>query len=194
MIAAMKTRLLVLAPAAMLLASIGLAQQMYRWVDKDGKVHYTQQPPPSGAASSVESRRATAPGAGTPQLPFALAQAMKNFPVVVYVAPECKEGCPELRELLTRRGVPYREVNVADLKAHEQLKKATGDTKVPAMTVGSLVQKGFEPDAVNNVLDTAGYPRTPSFTGKPPALPEPADKDAKAAAKDAKPAARDARR
>jgi hypothetical protein len=37
------------------------AAQMYKWVDKDGKVHYTQTPPPSTAAASVKSVSIAAP-------------------------------------------------------------------------------------------------------------------------------------
>ena len=37
-----------------------MADQVYRWVDKDGKVHYSQTPPP-GAATGVESLQVNAP-------------------------------------------------------------------------------------------------------------------------------------
>jgi glutaredoxin len=148
------------------------AQQLYRWVDKDGGVHYTQQPPPREAAKSVEQRKI---GKGSVvesnQVPFALQQAMKNYPVTLYTSPTCKQGCPEAKDLLNKRGVPFREFSVFDPASNEQLKKATGDNKVPTLTVGTVVQKGYEPDAIHSALDTAGYPRTPSFTGKPPALP-----------------------
>ena len=47
-------RRLAIAVAAMLVAATAGAQ-MYRWVDKDGKVHYTDTPPPA-AAKSAEKR------------------------------------------------------------------------------------------------------------------------------------------
>jgi glutaredoxin len=146
------------------------AQQLYRWVDKDGRVHYTQQPPPRGAAKSVQQKNLGATGpveSGTAS--YALQQAMKNYPVTLYTAPGCKEGCPETRQLLDKRGVPFREVAVTDENASQALKKATGDNKVPALIVGSVVQIGYEPQAIQNALDTAGYPRTPAYSGKPPA-------------------------
>ena len=51
-------RKLAIAVAAMLVAATAGAQ-MYRWVDKDGKVHYTDTPPP-GAAKDVQKRGAAA--------------------------------------------------------------------------------------------------------------------------------------
>jgi glutaredoxin len=148
------------------------AQQLYRWVDKDGRVHYTQVPPPRGAAKNVQPRNL---GSGSPvessEPSYVLQQAMKNYPVMFYTAPNCKEGCPETRQLLDRRGVPYREINVADQRTSDALKTATGDNNVPALVVGSRIQVGYVPQAMQNLLDAAGYPRTPAFTGKPPAPP-----------------------
>ncbi len=162
------------------------AQQMYRWVDKDGRVHYSQTPPAPSDAKQVEQRKISAPAAGDGQLPFALAQAMKNYPVVLYPAPDCKQGCPEARALLAKRGVPFREVSVSGPESIEQLKKASGDDKVPVMTAGILVQKGYEANAFNDVLDNAGYPRTPAAGVKLPSpTPAPAQPAASAAPGDA---------
>jgi len=40
----------ILLPLLMLLLSLSAQGQMYKWVDKDGKTQYTDQPPPPGAA------------------------------------------------------------------------------------------------------------------------------------------------
>lgn len=160
------------------------AQQMYRWVDKNGKINYTQDPPPKDAAKSVQQRRlnSSGPAEGSQQIPFAVRQAMDNFPVTLYTSPECAQGCKEAKDLLARRGVPYREVSIADQASSDTLKKVTGDTRVPAMQVGRALEKGFEEGAYNAALDLAGYPRTSQFTGKPPVLssPKPAAKPAAA--------------
>ena len=161
------------------------AQQMYRWVDKDGKVHYTQNPPPRDAAKSVQQRRLNpgGPADGSEQMPFAVRQAVANFPVTLFTSPDCPRGCAEARALLAKRGVPYREISVSDEASVETLKKLTGDTRVPAMQVGRTVEKGFEEAAFNNALDSAGYPQTSLFVGKPPVLssPKPPPKPAPAA-------------
>jgi glutaredoxin len=154
------------APLAATLLALGLAiafmaqaQQLYRWVDKDGHVHYTQQPPPREAAKSVESRRLSGSVVEAPK-PYALEQATKNYPVTLYTSDSCKEGCVEARELLKTRGIPFKEVAVGDVSTFEQLKKVTGDNKVPALTVGTDVRHGFDESAYHAALDAAGYPRS----------------------------------
>jgi glutaredoxin len=151
---------LAIAVAAMFVAATAGAQ-MYRWVDKDGKVHYTDTPPPA-AAKSVQKRSGAPAAADTgPATPYAVQQAAKNFPVVVYTASNCGAPCAEGKALLAARGVPYREVAVgpdAGVSA-EELKKVTGGDTVPVMVVGRTPTRGFEPDAWNTALDAAGYPR-----------------------------------
>ncbi|HVT35094.1 MAG TPA: DUF4124 domain-containing protein [Nevskiaceae bacterium] len=56
----------------LLLPALASAGEMYRWVDKDGTVHYTQTPPPSGTegADKIKDRAppATAPRSGLQKL------------------------------------------------------------------------------------------------------------------------------
>lgn len=152
----MKTLLLL----ALLLATASASAQMYRWVDQSGKVHYTDTPPPPAAAKSVEKKKLVSSVIETSQLPFQLQEAMRNYPVTLYTSPSCKEGCPQARELLAKRGVPFREISVTDEDSNALLKKATGANQVPTLTVGSQVQIGYEPAVFNGLLDTATYPKT----------------------------------
>jgi hypothetical protein len=46
----------------MLMASAASYAQMYKWVDKDGKTHYTDTPPPSDAKSVTPPPAVRAPG------------------------------------------------------------------------------------------------------------------------------------
>jgi glutaredoxin len=154
-------RKLAIAVAAMFVAATAGAQ-MYRWVDKDGKVHYTDTPPP--AASKGVQKRGTAPAPTDtgPAAPYAVQQAAKNFPVVVYTSSNCGQPCTDGKALLATRGVPYREVAVgpgSDMSA-EDLKKATGGDTVPVMMVGRSKSLGFETEMWRNALDAGGYPRS----------------------------------
>jgi len=158
---------LAIALAAML-AAAGAGAQMYRWVDKDGKVYYTDSPPPA-AAKSVQ-KRAGAPAApaeagGAAGVPYSVQQAAKNFPVVVYTSSNCGPPCADGKALLAARGVPYREIAVGpDTKlSSDDLKAATGGTTVPVMMVGKSPTRGFETDMWHSALDAGGYPR-----GAPP--------------------------
>jgi glutaredoxin len=151
----------ILAAAAALLFATAVAAQAYRWVDKDGKVHYTQTPPPPSQATSVQKRSAggSVVESGS-QLPYATQQAAKSHPVTLYTAEVCTDACRDARALLAQRGVPFREVAVADEKSREELKRVAGSDVVPVLVIGKQVTKGYLADTWHTALDSAGYPRS----------------------------------
>ena len=153
--------------AALLLLPVLGQAQMYRWVDDSGKVHYSDRAPASGA-KNLEKRAVPARQDSSAGLPYALQQAIGNFPVALYTSEACKDACARARELLNKRGVPYSEVTVTDEADLAQLKKLTGDHAVPVMTVGRVVYKGFESGVYTTALDNAGYP---SSSLLPPGVP-----------------------
>ena len=141
------------------------AQQMYRWVDKDGRVTYSQNPPPTGAAKSVQQRRMTSSVVEGSDLPYAAQVAMKNFPVTLYTAPDCGDPCKNGRDMLSKRGIPFKEIVAGDDQSIELLRKFSGGTRVPALQVGKQALSGFEASAWKSALDDAGYPSSiPTFT------------------------------
>ena len=157
---------------AMSLASTAVAQ-VYKWVDKDGKVHYTDSPPPLDAKKS-EQKRFVPSVIDTDKLPASVATAVKNNPVVLYTS-DCGPICASARAYLDRRGIPATTRNpTTDPAAAEQLQKLAGGLNVPTLTIGSEVLKGYEENTWAAALDTAGYPRTnpglrPDALGKEPA-------------------------
>lgn len=156
--------------ALLALSSLAVHAQLYRWTDSTGRTHVTDTPPPSDA-KGVQKRAASAPAAESSSEPYALRQALKDFPVTLYTLPKC-EGCTQARKLLNMRGIPFAEKTV---ESEEQLKKATGATGVPALVVGSDIVTGFEEGAYNRSLDVAGYPRAGILKPRnqqPPAPPK----------------------
>jgi glutaredoxin len=153
---------------AILLLLPALAQaQMYRWVDESGKVHYSDQVPPSDARD-VQKKSAPRGDSSTPALPFALQQAIKNFPVTLYTSATC-DPCAQARELLNARGVPYKEIGIVDKQGLENLKELAGTTVVPILTVGRDLYKGYDSSNFHTALDNAGYPRTSQLPAGAPA-------------------------
>jgi len=131
--------------------------QVYRWTDADGKVHYTQTPPPP-QAKGVQ-RKDFRPGAPEPvDLPYATQVAAKNFPVKLYTQPDCGSPCDQARASLVRRAVPFREISVVSEKEIDEVKSLSGREELPLLVVGSLVQTGFQESRLSSLLDTAGYP------------------------------------
>ncbi len=157
-----------------LLASLAAGAQstLYRWVDKDGRVHFTDTPPPGDAKGATQKRFGQA--ADEQPLPFATQTAMKRSPVMLWVAPNC-EPCTQGRQLLSTRGVPFSERDVqANVETQAAFKAVSGDLNVPVLEVGGNRIKGFEEGQWSAALDAAGYPRERTY-GQPPTRPTIAD-------------------
>ena len=154
MLRSMLTMLLLLSSAA------ALADGLYRWVDKDGKVHYGDAPPITPGQQS-EKRKLAAPAPDARPPSYETQIAAKNFPVSLYTAPKCGQLCDDARKLLSARGIPFSEISVNDSKRQEELVRLVGAAELPAMLVGKQVHKGFEAGLYNTALDVAGYGKSP---------------------------------
>ncbi|HTP62330.1 MAG TPA: glutaredoxin family protein [Burkholderiales bacterium] len=156
--------------------SAGVVQaQQYRWTDDKGNVRYTGTPPPAGAKNVQKLDTAAATDAPAEQVPFEVARLQKDFPVTLYTAPSCKEGCDMARGALNKRGVPFKEVQVWNPETADQLKQVSAAAEVPTLVVGRYVQRGFEQGGYDELLDSAGYPKAgqvPPRSQKAPAPPE----------------------
>ena len=69
----MKSPVQIFVAIAVLLATATVAAQVYKWVDKDGQVQYTDTPPPPGAAK-IEAKKINSTVA-SPTSPIAAAAA-----------------------------------------------------------------------------------------------------------------------
>jgi glutaredoxin len=147
-----------------LLAFVLTAQaQLYRWTDESGKVHYSDTPPPANARN-VQKMGSARPGgaeaATAKQQPYALQQAVKNFPVLVYTSKDCGDPCKKGIDFLKKRGVPFTEKDVAKQDEIDALIKLAGAARVPVMVVGVAIEKDYEEQSWSAALDTAGYPKS----------------------------------
>jgi glutaredoxin len=155
----------ILLAVALCTFALGAGAQMYRWTDDQGRVNITGTPPPASAkdVKRIEGGASSAPAAAEPettgQQSYVLRQAQSKYPVTLYTIPNC-EGCNAARTLLNARGVPFKEVSLTEAGQMDEFKKAVGGNTVPAMIVGSTVQKGFEEGSYQALLDAAGYPVT----------------------------------
>ena len=153
--------------AAVLAATNVNAQTTYRWIDKaTGKVVFSDQPPPPGAQQVVtkgsEKREDASP------VSYATKQAAEKYPVTLYTAANCIDECKQARDLLNKRGVPFSEKMISTKEEEAELAKRLGSSAgLPSIFVGSQSIRGIEPESWNNLLDLAGYPKTPAFGAKP---------------------------
>jgi len=148
--------------------------QQYRWVDEKGRVHYTDTPPPPSAR---DAQKTTLKGSELGQQEsYEMMEAVRKAPVTLYTFTECQAPCQMARDVLNKRGVPFREKQVSNQQMLDELQKVSGGTNVPVLVVGAQIEKTASPDAFNQALDIAGYPR--AGVARPrnqqaPAKPEP---------------------
>lgn len=179
-----------LALATLLALATGSAvAQVYRIVGPDGRVTFSDQPPPdpgarSTAATGAAGRSGEAGGAGA--LPYELRQVAQRYPVIFYTGPDCAP-CAAGRNYLNSRGIPYTEKTVSTALDAAALQRLTGGTSLPTLTVGSQVLNGFSEIEWAQYLNAAGYPassqlpsgwRTPAATPLTAAAPAPAPRPA----------------
>jgi glutaredoxin len=157
---------------AILLAALSMPAHaaMYKWVDAQGRVQYTDTPPPPNAKKVEEQKiiRNTIQTTGTP---FAVQDAAKRNPVTVWIS-DCGDLCNRARDFLAKRGIPHSVRNPSQQSEQEAWKRASGgDNSVPLLIVGGLKTiKGYDENEWHAALDSAGYPRNaPSL--KPQAIP-----------------------
>jgi glutaredoxin len=173
----MKTHTVITLLAAGLWLALGAgslqAQTLYRNVGPDGRVSFSDVPPPGGPAKAAPGGPGGAPASATSPLPYELQQVASRYPVTLYTAEACAP-CASGRNLLNGRGIPFTERTVSTPDDAAALQRLSGDNSLPLLTVGGQQIKGFSDLEWGQFLDAAGYPKTsqlPANYRAPPATP-----------------------
>ncbi len=146
--------------AASLFAAAAHAQQVYRIVGPDGKVTFSDQPPPASSGAKVTAGSSDAVAAtANASLPFELRRIVGQYPVTLYTGENCSP-CGSARSMLSARGIPFSEKTVISNNDRQALERLSGDSSLPLLTIGSQQLKGFSDSEWTQFLDAAGYPKT----------------------------------
>ncbi len=146
--------------AAGIFHSTSQAQAVYRIVGPDGKVTFSDQPPPASSKAKVTAAAADgSKGVASASLPFELRGVASKYPVTLYSGENCNP-CASARSLLTTRGIPFTEKTVTTSEDAQALQRLSGDTSLPFLTIGSQQLKGFSDAEWTQFLDAAGYPKS----------------------------------
>jgi glutaredoxin len=138
----------------MLAAGHLYAQQVYKSVDKNGRVTYSEVPPLPGSGDKL-----TADSASSGSLPYALQQVVSRYPVTLYTTAECSP-CINARLMLTQRGVPFTERTVSSDDDIAAYKRLNSENNFPLVTIATQQLKGYEEGEWTKYLDAAGYPKS----------------------------------
>ena len=139
------------------LLAVGAAQAQYKSVGPDGRVTYSDVPPPPTA--KVVEQKKLAGGTSAIALPFELQQATTRYPVTLYTGDKCAP-CDEGRSYLRARGVPFNERTVTSDEDLALFKQQSPDGTAPVIAVGGRRSIGYAQAAWAGLLDSAGYPAT----------------------------------
>jgi glutaredoxin len=146
---------LVAIQAVLMLAAGHLyAQQVYKSIDKNGRVTYSETPPLPGSGDKL-----TGDSAPTASLPYSLQQVASRYPVTLYTTADCGP-CINARLMLTQRGVPFKELTVSSNEDIAAYKKLNSDNNFPLVTIAAQQLKGYEETELTKYLDAAGYPKS----------------------------------
>src|SRR6202171_475651 len=159
---------------ALFLLISGLAaaqvQQVYRYIDLDGRVVYSDKPPPP-TAKDAQAKRIGANSIETSDLSYATAQAQERYPVTLYSF-SCGVVCDTAQGVLNKRGVPHTVIDVSVGDGAERLKRLSGGLDAPTIQVGDQYATGFNEGQWQGMFNHAGYPKTPpprtTPVGRPP--------------------------
>jgi glutaredoxin len=130
------------------------AQQVYKSIDKNGRVTYSETPPLPGSGDKL-----TGDSAAGASLPYALQQVVSRYPVTLYTTADCGP-CINARLMLTQRGVPFTERTVSSNEDISAYKKLNSDNNFPFATIAAQQLKGYEEGEWTKYLDAAGYPKS----------------------------------
>jgi hypothetical protein len=155
-------RLVALMLAVLCGSSVAVAQmqQVYRYIDADGRVVYSDKPPPANAREA-QAKRIGRNTIETSTLSYTAALAQERYPVTLYTF-GCGTVCDTASSLLNKRGVPHTVVDVGQGDGAEKLKRLTGGLDAPALQVGDQFTTGFNENRWQSMLTEAGYPQTPA--------------------------------
>jgi hypothetical protein len=133
--------------------------QVYRYIDTDGHVVYSDRPPPP-TAKDAQAKRVGPNSIETSALSFSTQQAQERYPVTLYSF-ACGVICDTAQGVLNKRGVPHSLVDVGQSDGADKLKKLTGGLDAPTLQVGDQYAVGFNETRWQGMLTDAGYPKTP---------------------------------
>ncbi len=129
---------------------------VFECLDAEGAAFFADRCPPGTTQASQKRILGVLREEGTDVQALA-----EERPVTLYAVPVC-DACDLVRNQLQKRQIPFTEKDASsDLEVQNALKAAAGGLTVPAVTIADQVITGYNKQALDGALDTAGYPPAP---------------------------------
>jgi glutaredoxin len=144
----------ILALCALLAGIPADAQPIYRWVDGNGRVQYTDKPPPGVQARPVADRINSY--SGTPTVSGSASAGATRPDIKMYSTEWCGY-CQKAREYMARNRIRYTELDVEKSPAAKAEYQRLGGRGVPVILVGTQRMNGYSEERFAQMLKAAGY-------------------------------------
>ena len=149
---------------ACFLAAIGLAVlpaagQVYKWTGPDGRTHYGDRPPED---TKKEELRIGVQSFGGPAEIDTWTRILKRAPAVDTSKPASSAvtmfstswcpHCKRAKAYFAQKGLAFREIDIEASEAGQREFKSYGGNGVPLIIVGDKRMRGFSPEAMDRML------------------------------------------
>ena len=140
----------------LLTAPLPLGAGVYKWTDAQGRVHYSDDPPPEAKAQQIKVKINSIQGPAVVSTLRGGAAAKAKDSVRIYTAVWCGY-CKKAKAHLAAKGIPYDEVDVeASERGHSEFVQL-GGRGVPLILVGNQRMDGFDAGRLDAMLAVAGW-------------------------------------
>jgi glutaredoxin 3 len=130
--------------------NISSAATLYRWVDDQGVVHVSENPP-EGKIAVAQAVVGEGADKG-PKVEEKKEFSVRPGEVTIYTTPTCP-WCHRTKAWMRDKKIRYREVDVtSDKKGLEEMVRISGQTGVPVIVVGDEVIVGFKESRLNEIF------------------------------------------
>ncbi|NEZ05097.1 glutaredoxin family protein [Wenzhouxiangella sp. XN201] len=136
----------------MVLACTLVDAQVYRWVDEDGNLHFSDRKPVEENSEEVELKSINSYEAVEIKSAPRLAAEGKQPRVVMYATDWCPY-CAKAREYFADNGIRYTEYDIDNDPAARRRYDAMDATGVPVILVGDTRINGFSVEGFERVYE-----------------------------------------
>ena len=139
-----------------LVTSIPAGAGVYKWTDAQGRVHYSDDPPPEAKAQQIKLKINSIQGPAVVSTMRNTSATKAKDKVQIYTAVWCGY-CKRAKAHLAAKGVPYDETDVESSERGRSEFAQLGGRGVPVILVGSQRMDGFDASGLDAMLAAAGW-------------------------------------
>lgn len=114
-----------------------VSAQVYKWVDKEGRVHFSDRKPPAGKGKKVTVKVNT-----VKMVSHGSSATDTGGSVIMYATAWCPY-CEKARQYFKKKGIAYIEIDIEKDKAGKREYDRIGGSGVPLILVGKKRMNGF---------------------------------------------------